>query len=176
MKKEKIYEYMDNNELNIEELVKDYSNYIHTIIRNKSKFNIADEEELISDVFVTLWKNQNKLNINKKISPYIAGITKNLIRKKYRELKELDNINELDEELIVDNITMYSTINEQYNILLNELNNMKKESQEIFSMYYFENLKIKDISKILKFSESKVKMKLNRTRKKLKKILKERER
>ena len=42
-------------------------------------------------------------------------------------------------------------------------------------MFYFENKKIKDIANLLRFSEPKVKMKLNRARKKLKKLLKERE-
>lgn len=172
--KEKIYEYMKNNELNIEEVVKEYSNYVQVIIKNRAKFNPDVIEEVISDVFVTLWNNQNKLDVNKKMSSYIAGITKNLIKKKYREIKEYENIDDFDEKLILtENITLYSTTEEQYDVLLNELNKMKTEEQKIFSMYYFENRKIKDISELLNFSESKVKMKLNRTRKKLSKILKE---
>lgn len=176
MRKEKIYEYMNNNELNIEDIVIDYSNYIQTIIRNKTMINQDDAEEIISDVFVTLWNNQDKLDINKKMSSYIAGITKNLIKKKYRDKKEFENIDDFDEKLILnENITLYSTTEEQYDELINELNKIKVEEQKIFTMYYFENRKIKDISKLLNFSESKIKMKLNRTRKKLSKILKERD-
>lgn len=167
---------MNNNELNIEDIVIDYSNYIQTIIRNKTMINQDDAEEIISDVFVTLWNNQDKLDINKKMSSYIAGITKNLIKKKYRDKKEFENIDDFDEKLILnENITLYSTTEEQYDELINELNKIKVEEQKIFTMYYFENRKIKDISKLLNFSESKIKMKLNRTRKKLSKILKERD-
>ena len=174
MKKEKIYEYMNNNELNIEEIVKDYSNYIYVIITNKVKMCQDDVEEIISDVFVTLWNNQNKLDINKKLSSYLAGITKNLIKKKYSKIKEYENIDDFEEKFIFnENISLYSSEEEQYDVLINELNKLKKEEKKIFLMYYFENKKIKEISEILDFSESKIKMKLNRTRKKLKKVLKE---
>ena len=176
MKKEKIYEYMENNELNIENVIRDYSNYVQTIINNKIRIAQDDIEEIISDVFVTLWNNQKRLDINKKMSSYIAGITKNLIKKKYREIKEFENIDDFDEKLIFDeNLIMYSATDEQYDDLLNELNKLKVEEQRIFLMYYFENKKIKEISKLLNFSESKVKMKLNRCRKKLSKILKKRD-
>ena len=167
---------MENNELNIESVVKDYSSYVQTIIKSKTRINQDDEEEIISDVFVTLWNNQDRLDINKKMSSYIAGITKNLIKKKYREIKEFDNIDDFDERLIFnENLIIYSTVDEQYDDLLRELNKLKEEEQKIFLMYYFENKKIKEISKLLNFSESKVKMKLNRSRNKLRKNLKKRD-
>ena len=171
-----IYEYIENGKLNIEAVIKDYSNYVYTIINSRFKLSSADVEEIISDVFVTLWNNQEKLNINKKMSSYIAGITKNLIKKKYREIKQYENIEDFDEKLVIfENFSLYSSEDENYDLLLNELNRMKVEDQKIFTMFYFENKKIKEISKILNFTESKVKMKLNRTRKKLSKKIKERD-
>ena len=176
MKKEMIYEYIENGKLNIEAVIKDYSNYVYTIINSRYKLGSADVEEIISDVFVTLWNNQEKLNVNKKMSSYIAGITKNLIKKKYREIKQYENIEDFDEKLVIfENFSLYSSEDENYDLLLNELNKMKIEDQKIFTMFYFENRKIKEISKILNFTESKVKMKLNRTRKKLSKLIKERD-
>ena len=83
MNNQKIYNYMDGKILNIELAMKDYNNYIYKIIRNKyNNFSDEDIEEIILDVFLTLWNNQNKLDINQKMSSYIAGITKNLIKKK----------------------------------------------------------------------------------------------
>lgn len=173
MKEEKIYEYMENNKLNIENIVKNYSNYIKRIIKSKSNLQQEDVEELISDVFVVLWNNQEKLDISKNISPYIAGITKNLIKKKYKYINLNDNIEDFEEKLAITNdIEIYK--DEANDILMNELNKMKNDEQEIFVKYYFENKKIKEIANILNFSESKIKMKLHRTKKKLKKILKER--
>ena len=41
--------------------MKDYNNYIYKIIRNKyNNFSDEDIEEIVLDVFITLWNNQNK--------------------------------------------------------------------------------------------------------------------
>ena len=56
---------MDGKILNIELAMKDYNNYIYKIIKNKyNNFSDEDIEEIILDVFLTLWNNQNKLDIN----------------------------------------------------------------------------------------------------------------
>ena len=68
---------MDGKILNIELAMNDYNNYIYKIIKNKyNGFSDEDIEEMILDVFLTLWNNQNKLDINQKMSSYIAGIKK----------------------------------------------------------------------------------------------------
>ena len=67
MNNQKIYNYMDGKILNIELAMKDYNNYIYKIIRNNyNNFSDEDVEEIILDVFLTLWNNQNKLDINQK--------------------------------------------------------------------------------------------------------------
>ena len=50
---------------------------------------------------------------------------------------------------------------------------LDSESREIFILYYYEQRKVKEISKILNISEAKVKTRLHRIRKKLRKELKE---
>ena len=85
----KIYHYIENGNLQIKKIIGDYSNYINTIIRN-SYINLSceDTEEVVLDVFLTIWKNQEKLDISKSMSAYISGITKNLVKYKYRQYKE----------------------------------------------------------------------------------------
>ena len=174
IKNDKIYSYIANNKLEIEKIVKEFSNYIYTIIKN-NWYNVRNEdaEEIISDVFLTLWNNQYKLDKEKSISSYIAGITKNFIRKKYKPEK-YENIEDFREELIAsDELELYSEVNEKNEVVIQELEKLNKEDQKVFMYYYFEQKSIKEISKILNFSESKVKMKLHRTRKKLKSKLNE---
>ena len=60
-----------------------------------STFSDEDIEEIASDVFLVIWKNKEKLDINKEIAPYIAGITKKLILKRKNNIK---NNNENIEE------------------------------------------------------------------------------
>lgn len=173
VKNRKIYNYMSNNILKIEDIMNDYTNYIYTIIRN-SYINLPDEdvEEIVLDVFLTIWNNQNKLDINKKISSYIVGITRNLIKKKYRNYITNDNIEDYEEQLVdLTNIELTFSENERKKEILNELEKMKNEDKEIFIQYYYEERNIKEISKIFNISESKVKSKLFRIRKKLKKVL-----
>ena len=173
VKNRKIYNYMSNNILNMEDIMNDYTNYIYTIIRN-SYVNLPDEdvEEIVLDVFLTIWNNQSKLDINKKLSSYIVGITRNLIKKKYRNYITNDNIEDYEEQLVdLTNIELIFSENEKQNVILNELEKMKNEDKEIFIQYYYEERNIKEISKIFNISESKVKSKLFRIRKKLKKVL-----
>lgn len=175
VKYRKIYSYLSNDILEIEEIMKDYTNYIYTIIRNTYiKFSNEDIEEISLDVFLTLWNNQNKLDINKDMSAYIAGITKNLIKKKLRKNIINDNIEDYEEELIdTNNVEFVFSKNEKNKLIFDELTKMKIEDREIFIEYYYGEKNIKEISKIFNISESKVKSKLFRIRKKIKKILKE---
>ena len=176
MKDSKIHNYFNGNKLLVENIVNDFSNYIYAIIRN-SNLRILDEdiEELVSDVFFTIWRNKDKLDLNKKILPYIAGITKNLIKKKFRDTKVFDNIDDYENTLIEnENIELCFIKNERNETIIKQLNKLKKEDKTIFILYYFNEKSINDISNVMNMSESKVKSKLFRTRKKLKKYLKER--
>ncbi len=55
---------------------------------------------MIADVFLILWKNKNKLDRKAMFSPYIAGITKRIIYKKYRELNKMSEISQYEDEMI----------------------------------------------------------------------------
>lgn len=170
---DKIYNYIKNNELEIEEIMKKYNHYIYTIINRSSIiFSKEDEEEIILDVYLTLWNNKEKLDINKSMTAYIAGITKNLILKKTRKQKHIENIEDYQERLTsIQNLELDYVESQKNKFIINELEKMKQEDREIFMAYYYERKKIKEIAIIFKMSESKVKSKLFRTRNKLKKIL-----
>lgn len=174
VKDKKICDYIRNNELQIEKALKDYTNYVYTIIRKAcSKLPKEDIEEINLDVFLTLWKNQNKLNTNNNMSSYIAGITKNLIKQKYRLIKTNDNILDYEEHLVSTlNIELMHSKNEQNAIIVNELKKLKEEKRSIFILYYYEDKSIKQISSLKKLSESKIKTELFRIRRKLEAVLK----
>ena len=168
-----------NKNLNIEEIIETYNNYLYTII-NKFISNQEDIEEVLSDVFVVLWNNcnNNKVDENVKIKPYLVGITKNLVKKKYRIYNMQVSVKSMDElEVeIQDNydISLLAENNEKSKIILEVQNSMKEEEQKIFIMFYYQNQKVKDIAKVLNISVSKVKIVLHRLRNLVKKKLKER--
>ncbi len=155
--------------------------YVYIIIKNSGYlFSNEDVEEIASDVFLTIWKNKEKLDINKEISPYIAGITKNLLRKKKREIKNINenikNIDELQNYLSdkIDYTHNEAEEQEKIDIVTEELTKMKKEDKNIFTYYYYESKNIKEIANILGITEIKAKSRLSRIRKKLRKELEKR--
>lgn len=152
--------------------------YIFIIIKNSGYlFSNEDIEEIASDVFLVIWKNKEKLDINKEIAPYIAGITKKLILKRKNNFKNYnENIEEYENFLYEKNNDIHIKIeeNEKINILTNELTKMKEEDKNIFTYYYYQSKSIKDISGLLKISQIKVKSRLSRIRKKLKNELEKR--
>lgn len=169
----KIYDYIINGKLDIEHIMREYTGYIYTVIQNKSSnFTKEDIEEIISDTYVCLWNNQEKLDINKDLSPYLSGITKNLIMKKYRTLKNHEDIEDFDEKLVAsEGLELFYENQEKYKIIEKQLSQMKQEDREIFIMYYYENRKIREIARALNITESKIKSKLSRLRKKFNKLL-----
>ena len=149
---DKIYNYIKNNELAIEAIMKEYNHYIYTIINRSSiMFLKEDEEEITLDVYLTLWNNKEKLDINKSMTAYIAGITKNLILKKIRQQKHIENIEDYQERLTsIQNIELDYVESQKNKLIINELEKMKKEDREIFMVYYYEERKIKEIAIMFK--------------------------
>ena len=165
----KEYESIGKN-LDLEKIIDEYSGYIYTIIQNMSAniFNQEDIEEIISDTFFILWKNQNKIDKQKSLSSYIAGITKNLVKEKLRKTNN-NIINDLEFDFFdIQIIDLEYENREKIEIIKNTMEKMKEQDKDIFNLYYYGNRKINEISKILKITEFNVKSRLHRIRKKLK--------
>ncbi len=166
----------EENRLDIEKVIKTYNNYIYTVVRNLIS-NEEDVEEILSDVFTILWKNYTAMTLNSeiKIKPYLIGITKNLIKKKYKNQNALESLDSMDVEIPdVTDVSKLAENNEKSKLILEVQNEMKEEEREIFIMFYYQNKKVREIAKILKISTSKVKVKLHRLRNLVKKKFKER--
>ena len=175
--KSKLFEeYFENNELNIEKLVNDYYRYINRIISNKAKnyLSIEDKEEIISDVFLVIWNNKERIDKEKYIEPYISSVIRNLISVKFRKIDSTINIDEVDipEENSIDIIVESK---EKDFKIEKALSGLSSDARQVFILFYYKNMKVKDIANKLNISVNNVKVMLSRTRKKLKKILKDKE-
>ncbi|MCX4365523.1 MAG: RNA polymerase sigma factor [Bacilli bacterium] len=146
-------------ELNIEIIIKEYGNYVFKIVDNtvKNSLSYQDKEEIVSDTFFLLWKNQDKIDHNLK--SYLAAIAKNC---SYQRLNKAREDIQFDEDINgfkddVENIIYVEQL----------LKRLTREEIKVFKLYYVNGYKIKEISKMTDKSSTNVKVILYRIRKKL---------
>lgn len=165
-------DYYKNNEIDVDKIIEDFTPYITTIINNgtDSTISFEDKEEIFSDTFFILWKNRNRFNINVSLNSYLAGITRNLIKEKYRELKISYDITDFENNA-VNSVNMYENDRELIFDVEQKIKGLKDIDIEIVNLFYYSGISIKDIAKKLKISELNVKTRLYRIRKKIKKEL-----
>lgn len=167
-----IKHYVKNNELDLEKIINEYSTYTSVIINNMAKDNLnnEDKEEIISEVFFILWRNKNKLDINKNLCSYIAGITRNVVKEYLRKIKINYDISDYENSLYsYDKITFFDNSIEEINKIEKKLENMKEIDRKVFLDFYYSSKSIKDIAKEQKISEFSVKQRLYRIRNKIRK-------
>lgn len=80
------------DEKTLENLMKQYTGYVYTIVKGISCdcLEKEDMEEIVSDVFFSLWKSQQSFENHNTLKPYLAQIARNQTRNRLRE-----NINRL---------------------------------------------------------------------------------
>ena len=148
--KNKIKKYKNNKELDLEQIIEEYSRYVYKIIKNMANLSEEDTEEIVADTFFILWKNKEKLDEEKPLSSYIAGITKNLVKEKTRIIKINVDISNY-ENVLQDcaKIDMICEQREKISIIEKTVKNMKEDDIFIFNLYYYSAMKISEIANIL---------------------------
>lgn len=174
MKNEILKDYLKNGKVDIDKIIDDFYGYVYIIVKNGVSIAMTDEdiEEIVSDVFVAIWKNSINLLKTTEIKPYLIGIAKNVIRNKYRNTELNFSISDYEENLIdTCNIEKITEENEQNKVMLDTLKTVKPKEYEIFIMFYYESKSVKEIAKVLNLSTSNVKTILHRVRKVIKRNL-----
>lgn len=169
---EQIKDYKRKEIFDIEKVYSNFYGYVYTITVNTVKKYLQEEdiEEIISDTFFVLWKNRNKLDEDRKIKPYIAGITKKLIQEKMRKNKVYRDISVYENKIeSMEKIDFIQEEREEILLLKQVMGKLKKQDIEIVKLYYYQAMKIKEIAKVFNLSEFTVKQRLYRIRKRIKK-------
>lgn len=171
----KIEKYVKGEKLDIDKIVDDFSPYVNTIIRNTVYNNLSneDKEEILLDTFFVVWKRNEEGYKIENLSAYISGITRNLIKEKLKKRKLSLALEQIENSLDFSYYESYLEEIEKIEEVCNKIKNIKPDELKIFNMFYYSNISIKDIAKELRLSESNIKTKLHRTRKKIRKYLKE---
>ena len=160
---------INSNELDLDKIISEYTPYIRTIINNMSNNNLSveDKEEILADTFFILWKNQK--NITVSFDSYISGITRNLVRERFRKKNYTYNLSDYKNSIGYYDTEIFLDKNFYIDNLRETFNSLKEIDIKIINMFYYFDKPIKDIAKELNLSEINVRSRLHRARKKIKK-------
>ena len=173
-----IRQLQSNNEKALQKCMNRYMKYVTYIVENVIGCSLPaeDKEEVVSDVFIQLWKNRSRLDSSyTSLKPYLAQIARNRAKNALRNLSSKEYL-EFDEAINVGNVpdTDQHLINEE---MIHEITNMLREfsrqDQRIFLGYYYYQKPIRDIAKEEGLNDNTVKVRLYRCRVKLREKLKE---
>ena len=147
-----------------------------TVIYNTSKGSLSKEdiEETVSDVFITLWNNAEKVQEG-KLKGYLCTIARTralnkITSNKNSSILNIDNYDPQDDFSIED-----ETEKKDIHKVLREIIAMiKMPDKDILIRYYFYSQTVSQIADGMKLNIDTVKSKLRRTREKIKKELIER--
>ena len=151
---ELVQEIKANNVFAFDQLYKKYCKKVYKFGYSILK-TVEDSENLVQDVFLSLWENRNKVEKNSSIKSYIFTITYNsaisIIRKRANESKYIEylqSLQELNEESV--NLEM------EYEELKNRINKIVQalppRQKEIYLLHYIEGLKYSEIAERLNIS------------------------
>ena len=152
-----------NQEQYLENVINKYSDMIYrlALTRTNSKEN---SEDIYQEVFLRLARKMPKFESEEHEKAWLIRVTincsKNLLRSGF-----LKNTSELKEDIAFET-------KERHEIYY-AVQRLPLKYRTIIYLYYYENYKINQISKIIKVNENTIKSRLARARERLKQYLKE---
>ncbi|MDY2587249.1 RNA polymerase sigma factor [Winogradskyella aquimaris] len=157
------------------QLVDKYKDLVYTLAIRMLK-NREEAEEVAQDTFIKVFKSLENFKGDSKFSTWIYRVAYNTCLDRIKKNKKhLNNVtideftfNKLD---TIDN-ALDNIIKEEKNTLIkNCINKLPEDSSALLTLFYFEELSLEEISKIINIETNTVKVKLFRARKKLATIL-----
>ncbi len=159
-------------------LVDRYKDLVFTLAIRMLKHR-EEAEEVAQDTFIKVYKSLGKFKGDSKFSTWIYKVAYNTcldrIKKNKRQINEVA-IDEFTEHQVktIDNALEKLERHEQEQTIQECLQVLPSEDSFLLTLYYFEDLSLEEISKIVDIEANTVKVKLFRSRKKLASILKQR--
>jgi len=157
-------------------LVEKYKHMVYTLAIRIIK-DREEAEEVSQDAFVKAFKNLEKFKGDSKFSTWIYKIayyaSLDVVKrsKRFSHSENIDDLNEGDLGNVQDALS-YLHEKERKKIINDALLKLNEDERIILTLYYFEELPVKEISKVVNLSVDNIKTKLFRSRKKLATVLK----
>lgn len=148
----------------IEEVVNTYSDMVYRIALN-ILCNIDDANDVMQDVFLRLVRNKSKIKSKEHIKHWLIKVTINCSKSKATESykKHTVSISEISES--------YISFSNEIDETIGSVMKLPEKYKVPIHLYYYQQLTVEEISKILGITRSGVRSRLSRGRNMLKEIL-----
>lgn len=148
---------------NPEEFIKEYSTTVYRLAFAKVG-NKFDADEIFQEVFLRYIKKHPVFKDKEHEKAWLLRVTVN-VSKKFQSSSWNRRTVPLEENL--------EFVEKEYLDLYNELSKLPQNYREVIHLFYYEDMSISHIAKVLKRKESTVRTQLTRARQILRKIMKE---
>lgn len=148
-----------------------YDRYSDKIYRKCYSFvhNSAKSEDFMHDIFLKLLLNLSNFKESSKFSTYIYSITYNYCIDHIRQSKKIQEV-EIAGDFEDDDPTWAETKEMDAQKLSKALEGISTEEKTLILMKYQDDLSITEIGEVMNLTESAVKMRLKRTKEKVKNL------
>ena len=159
----------------LEQIIDQYTPYVFAIVSNILSHALPreDMEEVVSDVFCSLWYSREQVEPG-KLKAYLAAIARNAAKSRLRSLKLAEPLEDDLMELALPGPEEGVLALELKAACREAVDSLGQPDSEIFLRRYFLYQKTGDIAQALGLNASTVRSKLARGREKLKEHLEER--
>lgn len=154
-------------------IISEYHPYVVKIVYSilGSYAHKVDLQGVVNQIFFTLWQKARKFDPSKSITlkGYLGALARNTaINEKKKYISDF----QINDE-VIGNVPDDFNRAELRLLLTDALRRLNKDEQLILVLFYFQNEKINDISRMTGIPASTVKSRLKRCREKMKKFLEE---
>ena len=168
-----IKQVLQGDEKAFAELVERYQHMVYTLCM-KMCGQQAMAEEVAQDVFIKCYRSLSTYNGKAQFSTWLYRITYNacldaLKSRKRHASEELDQAVNLQDEEVLPHESL--EISDRKEIVKKAIDQLPKEDRVIVMLFYFEEMSLKEIAKVMDMTDNHVKVKLFRCREKLAALL-----
>ncbi len=151
----------------MQQIYKQYYSRLFSFINSKVK-NKEDTKDILSEVFIKIYTNIDKLDSDEKLTSWIFTITRNTIIDFCRKNNKNKNNIEFDEEYIFEEKDQSSAINELSECIEPIINSLAPKYAQALYLSEIKELKQKEIADKLDISSSNIKNIIYRGKKQIK--------
>ncbi len=160
-----------NGDVNaFETLMEQHKVYLYNIA-NSILQNEEDSGDAMAETVIKVYKYLKRLKDDTLFKTWVTRILINESKKILKKRKNHIQIDEIEEQVSSEDTTEKEEIKME---VIDAVNDLKKEQRDIVILFYYNDMKISEIAKIMNIPEGTVKSRMNTAKKELYEKLKDR--